>query len=320
MNGAKAHTNKFLDCLGLGIIAFDHLITLERFPVSNSKNVVKSLVEQGGGPTATAMAVLGMLGKKAALVSKMGRDAASEHLVNELVEFNVVIDYLIRDASIPSPEAFILIDVRNGDRTVMLHRSEKANLRTQELPFDLIAGARFLHLDGHETSAALSAARIAHKSNTFVSLDIGSNRFVPQELLELTHMAVVSQDYANAQLVKNNSLKSAQKLLSYGPKIAGVTCGERGSYFATHKAYFFQPALPVTAVDSTGAGDVFHGALLYSLVENYSLKQAALFASATAALTCTRIGGKAGIPHLDEIVNLLQKNDYDTKFIHGGKR
>jgi ribokinase len=306
------------DCVGLGIIVLDHLITVERYPVSNSKNILKSHHQQGGGPVPTALAVLGTMGKSTSLIAKLDDDYQAKYLVKELHDFNVDTDFVVHDERIDTPEAFVIIDERNGDRTVLLNRRKEANLMPQDVPVDLIKNSAILHMDGQEADAAIFAAKVAHEHDVKVSIDIGSDRYIPKELLDLVDIAIVSESFADAQLVKNNPLKSAEKLLSLGPKIGGVTCGERGSYFAAREASFHQPAFPINVVDSTGAGDVFHGSALFGYLQNYTLRQTAQFASATAALACTKTGGKAGIPSVNEIVALLKKNNINSDFINGG--
>lgn len=309
---------KKFDCVGLGIIVLDHLISMDEYPISNSKNVIKSHTQQGGGPVPTALSVLGKLGKSTSLIAKLDDDFQAEFLVKELQAFHVETNNIIHDEQISTPEAFIIIDERNGDRTILLNRQKEADLTPNDVPTDLIKNSTILHLDGRETEAALCAAQVAHENDVLVSIDIGSDRFVPEKLLESTDIAIVSESFADGQLVKNNPLKSAEKLLSFGPKIAGVTCGEHGSYFAAPGTSFFQPACPVSVVDSTGAGDVFHGAALFGILNQYTLQETALFASASAALACTKVGGKAGIPTLEEITEFLHRNNTDTDFILGG--
>jgi ribokinase len=308
---------KKYDCVGLGIIVLDHLISVENYPASNSKNIITSHKQQGGGPVPTALAVLGILGKSTSLIAKLDDDYQADYLLSELRGFDLNTDFVVHDATIATPEAFIIVDAK-GDRTVLLNRRQEADLRPQDISSDLIKHSSILHLDGQETEAALFAAQIAQDNHVTVSIDIGSDRYIPPKLLELVDIAIVSEAFASAQLVKNNPLKSAEKLLSLGPKIGGVTCGERGSYFASIRESFHHAALPVDVTDSTGAGDVFHGAAIFGFLQKYTLRHTVQFASAAAALACTKIGGKAGIPKLNEIAAFLTMNNINSDFINGG--
>ena len=296
------------DCVGLGIIAYDHLLTMPTFPQSNSKNKVRSYAQQGGGPVPTALSVLGAWGKQTALITKVGNDAAAQALEHELAQFHVDTSGWVRSDSISTPQSFVIIDARNGDRTVLLSRPPETDLTPDELPLELIKNCKILHLDAHE-AASLEAAKVAKTQNVLVSVDIGSDRPLPHGLFEYVDIAIVSESFARAQLEKN-PLKSCEKLLHFGAKFAAVTCGHRGSYCANSWEQFYQPAFQVKVVDTTGAGDVFHGAALFAILGNYSLQQTAMFASAAAALACTKVGGKAGIPTLVDIQKLMQKENY----------
>jgi len=303
-----------LDCIGIGLLTVDHLLTMEQYPASNSKNVVKSYAMHGGGPVPTALTVLGNFGKKCIVQSRVGADAMADFLAEELSDYNVSDKGLIRDDSVLTPESFIIIDERNGDRTIMLNQNGNARIFPQDVNEKWIKKAGILHLDGRDQKTAIAAAQIARQHNTLVSIDIGSNRPVSDELLKLTDIAIVSEDFTNAKFEKK-SLKSAQELLNYGMQIAAVTCGEDGSYWASSQECFHQPAFPVNVVDTTGAGDVFHGAALLGILEKYTLKETAAFASAVSAFVCCHVGGKAGMPNRDQVDAFLQNKNIDTNFL-----
>ncbi len=303
------------DCVGVGIIALDHLIVVENYPKTNSKNVTQKYIKQGGGPVPTALATLGKLEKKCALVTKTGVNAAEKFLKAELTDFNVDTNFIITDPKIETPEAFIIIEEKSGNRTVILNRAEQTSLAARDLPESLLQNCRLVHLDGHDQGADLYAAEIAKRNGAAISIDIGSNRRVDQRLLQLIDYAIVSENYADEYLEKSNPEKSAKMLLDYGAVIGAVTSGDRGSYFASSNGVYYQPAFAVKAIDTTGAGDVFHGAALYGILENWRVDQVALFASAAAALACTKTGGKAGIPDLLQIKEFLTKLEIDTHFI-----
>ncbi len=294
-----------MDCTGVGLITIDHLLVACHYPKNNTKNILEQHVMQGGGPVPTALAVLGKLGMRCELISKVGRDEMAEFLEHELDAFHVGYQHLVHEDGVQTPESFIVIDKRNGDRTIFLYRGDHPDLSPELLHLPTIAQSRLLHLDGRDLEASLQAARTAKENGVLVSIDIGSPRLIPVELLALLDIAVVSETYADAHLEKNNPLKSAKMLLNYGASIAAVTCGEHGSYWASEDTELHQPAFPVTVIDSTGAGDVFHGAALYGILNDFSLERTAAFAAATAAMACQKLGGKAGIPELDEIESFL---------------
>ncbi|NIA30364.1 MAG: hypothetical protein GWP06_10700 [Actinobacteria bacterium] len=306
------------DCVGVGMIALDHLVSVDRYPETNSKNIARRVVNQGGGPVPTALAVLGKFGKKCAVVTKIGVDAAGTFLKAELTEFHIDTKYIVSDAEITTPEAFIIVDEKSGDRTVILHRAERTSLIPGDLPEELLRNCRLLHLDGHDGEANLYAAKKAKENGAAISIDIGSAREIDARLIDVLDYAIVSENYADEYLQKNDPAKSAEMLLQRGTTLCAVTCGERGSYFASSDGIYHQPAFPVNAVDTTGAGDVFHGAALYGILEGWTVQQTASFASAAAALACTKMGGKTGISDFSEIKGFLKKREIDTHFIKSG--
>jgi sulfofructose kinase len=296
------------DCIGVGIIALDHLMVVDSYPLSNSKNKIREYAKQGGGPVPTALATLGKLGKRTALVAKIGHDPAAEFLMDELERYHVNIKYLRMDATILTPESFIIIDRRNGERTVFLNRDKQARLELPDIQQEIFQNCSLVHIDGHDSDVSMRIVEWARAMHIPVSLDIGSFRPIPEDMLDQIDYAIVSESYADSALIPGDPLESCKKLCKRGIKIAGVTCGARGCYFATATEHLHQPAYKIDARDTTGAGDVFHGAALYAVLEGFDLKRIAQFASAAAALKCRSIGGKAGIPDLDEIKNFIQSN------------
>lgn len=306
------------DCVGVGIISLDHLILVDHYPATNSKNIARKYVKQGGGPVPTALAALGNLGKKCALITKIGVNTAGKFLKAELAEYKIDTHFIVTDAKIETPEAFIIIDEKSGDRTVILNRTQRMTLSPTDLSDTILQNCRLLHLDGHDQEANIDAAEKAKTNGAAISIDIGSNRKVDKRLLDLVDYAIVSEDWANAFLQANDPEKSAAMLLDFGVSLGAVTCGSRGSYFASSEGVYHQSSFAVNTVDTTGAGDVFHGAALYGILEEWSVEQIGSFASAAAALACTQVGGKAGIPDLLQIQEFLNKRRIDTHFIKTG--
>ncbi len=305
------------DCLGLGIISLDYICLIDHYPAANSKNRFSRLVQQGGGPVPTALATLSKLGLSCALISKLGRDQQAEWLLAELDTWHIASDYMLRTAA-ATPFAIILCAQDTATRTVFLHRRGDNNLSAEEVQHLLavMTPARLLHLDGHETEAALPAARWAREKGITVSLDIGSPRFVPAELLRLVDILIVSRDYLAPAGNDPDYPLLCQKLLKYGARLVGITCGEQGSYLATPHEVCYQPAFRVKVVDSTGAGDVYHGAALFGWLNGFDLGDIARFASACAALKCRQAGGKTAIPALAQVRSFLSQRGEPCTFLH----
>jgi sulfofructose kinase len=304
------------DCVGQGIIVFDELAVLENFPLPNSKNTLRAYFQQGGGPVPTALATLAKLGKTSALVTVVGQDHQGRFLCRELKQFGIETSFIKHMNSLATPRAIILVDQSTGERTVLLERDPACTIEDRieekQHPFDC---CRILHLDGHFPKVDIQAAQIAKEHGALISMDIGSDRYISPALLELVDIAIVSEAYSQHYLVADNPVKSVEKLSKAGVALAGVTCGTMGSYFCNGKELVRQPAFKVTTIDSTGAGDVFHGAALFGVLQGFTIGQIALFASAAAALKCRQIGGKTGIPNLEQIKLFLTQTGSNADFI-----
>lgn len=311
MNGMSA--SLMIDCVGLGLTVLDQLGVIERFPEPNSKNVLSSWTVQGGGPVATALAMLARLGKRCSLVTALGDDPDGRFLQQDLHALNVDTAFSkITDGQ--TPRAFILVDQSNGERTVFLHRDPRCTLTAADIAAQPYDQCRLLHIDGHYPAADLCAAERVHRGGGLVSIDLGSNRRVDPALLEACDIIVVSEAYAAGQIA--GDLESGlEKLFTGYAKWVGITCGARGSYFFDGIQHLHQPAFPVAVADSTGAGDVFHGAILYAVLQKFSLAEAAVFAAAAAAIKCRSVGRNQGMADLQQIKQFLNIQQVSTPFL-----
>lgn len=284
----------------------DQLAAIEKFPNPNSKNVLSSLMLQGGGPVATAITMLAKLGKSCSMVTALGDDVDGQWLQNDLRSLLVDTSFIVTKTC-RTPRAFILLDQSNGERTVFLDRDPLCRMDIEDvrpLPYNR---CRLLHIDGHYPEAQLQAARIVHESGGMVSIDLGSNRPVSPALLAECDIIVVSEAFAVGQLNASDAKAGLQKLYQHRAKWVGITYGTKGSHFFDGSRYVYQPAFTVKTIDSTGAGDVFHGAILYALLENFSLADAAVFASAAAAIKCQAVGRRQGMADIEQIKEFLNQ-------------
>lgn len=304
------------DCIGLGIISLDLLCKIDHYPAANSKNRITLLQRQGGGPVPTALATMAKLGMSCALISKLGHDETAETLIRELEFYQISTTCLIRE-EVETPLAIILSDQKEGGRTVFLHRTPEndltaADIQGIKIPWPETA---VLHLDGHENAAALHAARRAKENGARISLDIGSARPVSEELLHLADILIVSQDYFPELSSVEQAGDYCGELLKYNLILAGITFGKMGSYLVGKDTCVYQPAFPVTTMDSTGAGDVFHGAALYGFLHHFTTPELARFASACAAIKCGSMGGKSGIPGISQVRSFLAERGEEFAFL-----
>jgi len=284
------------DIIGLGYSAVDYLGVVPHMPEMDTKLEIECFTRQGGGVTATAMVAAARLGAATAFVGAVGDDDLGDFTVRELDREGVDTSQVVRVPGASSQFSFIMVHKSTGKRTILWTRSNVPPLDPAALDRDFIASCKVLHIDRHEVGAAIQAAHWAHEAGAIVVMDAGTYAPEVDDLLPHADVLITSHAFATDLTGEPDPAQSVRALLM-GRRIAGVTCGDKGSWFATRDGDEFRvPAFEVDVVDTTGAGDVFHGAFSFGLARRWNARQCARFASAVAALKCTKLGGRAGIP------------------------
>jgi ribokinase len=291
----------------VGICALDFTFVVERYPRLDEKVDAISFSRQGGGPVPTALCALSKFGVKSAFVGKCGADHDGNAIRDDLKRFGVDTRRLILDSDSRTSRAFIIVDKQTGKKTVILDKTESSALSPDELDVSFIRKARYLLIDGREPESSMTAALIAKKAGAEVIIDAGSPRKNIADLLAHVDHLVASNRFSLDFTQEVDPGKAALKLAHMGFKSVVITSGHQGCVGATPDGELFQQeAFAVDVVDTTGAGDVFHGGYVYGLSQGWGFPQILEFASAAAALKCTRLGGRRGIPELNEVNTLIR--------------
>jgi sulfofructose kinase len=294
------------DCVGLGVNAVDYLCILDPYPRLDEKvDVVRSSV-QGGGPVPTAMVTLAKLGAKVCYIGKIGNDPEGDFVKSQLEKEGVDTRYLLRNKSTNTSRAFIWVDKRSGKRTVALDRDKDNHIKKGELKLLGLISTRLLHMDAREPDINILAARWAKKQNAEVCLDVGSLRRGVEKVFPHVDHLIVSKRFACGFVQTSDPSVACRELLTNGLQTVVVTIGEAGCICGAGDKIFHSPGFRVKAVDTTGAGDVFHGAFIYGLLKKWPLKRIARFANACAAIKCRRLGGRAGVPVLQQVEGFMK--------------
>ncbi|MFN8662251.1 MAG: PfkB family carbohydrate kinase [Thermomicrobiales bacterium] len=299
------------DVVGLGHCALDTIGLTPRLPHLDDHLLLDDLTQQGGGPVAQALVTLVRLGATAGFVGRVGDDDAGSRIRSGLAQEGVDTNYLQTAPGSRSLQSMILVDASTGKRSICAFRGNAGSVILDEPTLDYLCSGRFLHLDGHSPEAAVVAARHATEHGARVCLDAGAGARVEHmlPLVKASHIVIAAENFVFSAFPGCSVATGAAELLALGPEIVVVTRGEEGSFTLTGGAEFATPAFRVRVVDTTGAGDVFHGAYLYGLAQGWDLASTATFASATAALKCTRLGGRAAIPRLSDVMAFLGEHD-----------
>lgn len=295
---------KRFDVVGVGYCNVDYLGIVARYPRIDEKARLQDFVRQGGGVTATAMAAVGRLGGCARLITKVGDDDFGRFSIDELVKDGVDVSRILMEPGKASQFSFIAVSKRSGKRTIFWSPSD-IQMSADEIQRDDILDAKVLHVDAHHPKAALQAAIWAQEAGIPVVMDAGTLRDGSIEIAEHTSHLIVSKLFATQYTGTDNPEKSVQSMLT-GRQLAAVTLGKDGCVYATADGIFHQPAFKVKVVDTTGAGDLFHGAFSFGLSQGWDVHRIIAFASAVAALKCTKLGGRAGIPTFSEVSSFLK--------------
>ncbi len=297
------------DIVGIGMSMIDLLKVVEEFPEGEGVTEVIESRLQGGGPVPTALVMAAQLGARTAIVDRIGRDWRGDLVVHEYRAAGVDTDHLVLEPGRTTTFGAVLVRQRDGARHVVFSPGDFTPLAVDELPLELIRSARVLHLNGRHWPACLDAALAIRGAGGEVSFDGGAGRYDDRfrELLPLVDIHIAARDFAEKLAGSDDTGEQLATMVGLGARIAGVTEGPGGSWFATDTGeVFHQPAFPVDpVVDTTGCGDVFHGAFLFAHVRGWNLKECATFASAAAAINATALGGRGHLATLEEIRQMI---------------
>jgi sulfofructose kinase len=293
-----------LDVVGVGLNATDTFIPVAHYPERGSKVEFRSAQVLPGGQVATAMIACQQWGLRTRYVGKVGDDHAAELHRSELARAGVEA-HLFTAPGCPSQQAFILVD-DSGERTVLWKRDDRLTLRPEELQQDWIVDARALHVDGHDTAAAAAAAAWARAANIPVIADVDDLYPGVETLLKSVDYLITSRDIPG-RLMQEPDLKKSLPALQkrFGSRLTAATLGEEGVLAWDGLQFHYASAFRIDPVDTTGAGDIFHAAFIYALLQGWPLPRQLDFACAAAALNCTALGARAGIQPVAAIEHLI---------------
>ena len=303
-----------VDVVGVGLNATDTVIRLPHFPAFDTKVEFRSAQILPGGQTASAMVACQHWGLRARYVGKVGDDFAAELQRAEFQRAGVEA-HLIAVPDCSSQQAFILVDEGSGERTILWRRDERLSLRPGDLRREWVTQARALHVDGHDNLAAAQAARWAREAGIPVTGDVDNLYPHVEALLEQVDYVIASREFPSRLTGEHDLLKSLPAIAQrHGCKLAGATLGREGALLWTREhGFLYAPAYQVETRDTTGAGDIFHGAFLYGLLAGWPLPRILDFSCAAAALNCTVLGARGGIRPVSEIEALLRSGaQYDA--------
>jgi len=306
----ELHPTQPIRIVGLGLAALDILVRASDLPTWECGVRLRALGIDGGGPVATALVAAQHLGVQTGYVGTCGSDRLGRIKLETLSEHGVDVSHIVQRPGAEESAILVCVHEATGERIFSgaSHPDFQA-LRVQELDPAYITSADYLHLDGCHAEAALAAARWMRQAGKRVMLDGATTRgpISPQMrlLVAEANVLICGSGFGPALTGKVDLWEAGAAILQMGPEIVVQTEGSAGSYTTTQNESFHIPAFQVEVLDTTGAGDVFHGAYLVGLLHGWDLRSIALFSSAVAGLKCSRLGGRQGIPTFEQTIDFL---------------
>ena len=279
-----------IDVLCVGHASYDLIFSVSRHPCADEKIVADSLLSCGGGPAANAAVCVTRLGLTAAFSGYLGCDIYGDKHFQELNDEGVNTQLIIRGTS-PTPLSTILVKP-DGKRCLINYKGETQALSANALSFSKIT-AKILMFDGHEPLISLPLAENARQNKIPTILDAGSVHEGTLTLINHVDYLVCSEKFAVEYA--GNERKALSRLAEISPVVV-ITLGEKGLIWQRGSEQGALPAYPVSAIDTTGAGDAFHGAFAAGLAAGMEWRTLLRYASAAGALCCTQMGARFGLP------------------------
>jgi len=294
--------------VGLGQACVDYLGGLDSYPPEDAKLELTDLHIRCGGPASTALVTLSRLGISTSFLGALSNDPFGVKIVENLKKEKIDLSCLRIRPGYTTQFSFIAITQGSGRRTIFWHRGTVPHLKRQDIDLHCFPKARVLHVDGLMVEAAIEAARQARDLGMTIVMDAGTMRQGSVELVSLVDILIASETFAIPLVGSDASHKATLLALrELGPKEVVITLGVRGSVGLNNQGVVFQETFLVNAMDTTGAGDVYHVAYIYGLLQDWDMDRCMRFASGAAALKCTQIGAQTAIPNLETLHDFLVK-------------
>lgn len=292
-----------MQVLAVGHCTLDYLAVVDRFPEPESKKDMLQFSQQGGGSAATAAVTLARWGVSTGFVGKAADDVRGHEIVRTIRDEGVNVDHFILEKGAVSQLSFIVIEQGTGRKQTYVTPGNVDVLRANEIPDQVLDGVSWLLVDGTHIEAELDLMKRAKARGIRILLDAQSLTPAIAEAVAHCDVLVASERFASQFAGVGELTSLCRTLLDKGPSHVVVTLGVDGCVALdreTDKLVRLE-AFDVPVVDTTGAGDVFHGAILYGLLNGYSLREQVEFANIAAGLACQGVGGRGAIPSLDEV-------------------
>jgi sulfofructose kinase len=309
MTADRSQRSFDFDVVGMGLNAVDHICIVPRFPRYEEKLRMVNFKKTPGGQVASALSACARWGLKTKYVGKVGGDDFGAFSLESLKREGIDTGDVAVVPGVMNQFAFILVDASTGERTIIWTRDEALAITPGQIPIEAVKSGRFLLLDGHDSEAAAVAAREAAGAGVTVVIDAETVKVGTPDLVEASAYVVCSSEFPERFTGDGRRDEAMRKIKALGAICVVTTLGKNGAVALTEEGFTRSRGFKVECLDSTGAGDVFHGAFIYGLARGWDLAAILDFSNAAAALNCTAIGARGGINPVEEILDLIERGE-----------
>jgi sulfofructose kinase len=297
--------DKPFDVVGMGLNSVDFISVVPEFPAPNSKMEMLQFSKQGGGQVATALVALARWNVKTKYIGKVGEDELGQFSLHSLRQEGVDISSVAMASNATNQFAMIIVDGPSGERTILWNRDERLTYREGELRREEVCSGKILHLDGHDIQATLQCVRWAKEEGIPTIIDLDKVESLTSDLIKEIDFVITSSRFPMLYTGISDQKKALLKLQKHTSGFLCATLGDEGAVALVNGEFLHVKGFEVKSLDTTGAGDVFHGGFIYGLLQNWEVLDILRFANAVAALKCRDLGGRKGIPSLEEVHRFL---------------
>jgi sulfofructose kinase len=283
-----------IDVLCVGHASYDLIVSVPYHPAADEKIVASHFSGCGGGPAANAAITVSRLGLKAAFAGYLGQDLYGDKHWQEFAAEKITTKLIVRGRN-PTPLSSILVKP-NGKRSLINYKGDTRALPAGSIDFSSVS-PKVILFDGHEPQVSLDLLKLARKKSIPTVLDAGSLHEGTEQLMDKVDYLVCSEKFAKQFAEDENS--ALDRLVKISNHVV-ITLGEKGLIWQCENERGNMPAFPVTAIDTTGAGDAFHGAFSAAVAMQMNWLEVLRYASTAGALCCTKIGARSGLPSRSE--------------------
>ncbi len=303
---------KRFDVIGVENPIMDFAVSINHLPKTDSMSIMHDYLWQSGGNASSAVVALARLGASCSMLGVVGTDPFGKFCRDDMVRHQVDVSHLYTQEG-DTTFTICLAENETKGRSFIGHMGVNGALTEEQVDENFIASARYLHTSMIECSAKKKAIEYAKKHGVLVSVDGGSYTDEAPFIMENADILIISEEFYYAVFSDDQFEKNCKKLLEKGPGIAIVTLGSQGCAGAddTGNTFRLPPFSGYPIIDTTGAGDVFHGGFVYAHSQGWDTKTCARFASAVSYINCTSLGGRVGIPDRKMVDEFLETGKID---------